>query len=51
MISFDQQGTRFKYRVAGLAVHDGYVLLTKADQDSRGSYATEKLTPEGTRTI
>jgi ADP-ribose pyrophosphatase YjhB (NUDIX family) len=33
VISFDQQNTRFKYRVAGLAVHDGYVLLTKADQD------------------
>jgi 8-oxo-dGTP pyrophosphatase MutT (NUDIX family) len=33
VISFDQQNTRFKYRVAGLAVNDGYVLLTKADQD------------------
>ncbi|HKH11731.1 MAG TPA: NUDIX domain-containing protein [Rubrobacter sp.] len=33
MISFDQNGIRFKYRVAGLAVHDGYVLLTKTDQD------------------
>ena len=33
MISFDQQGTRFKYRIAGLAVHGGYVLLMRADQD------------------
>ncbi len=33
MISFDRQDMRFKYRVAGLAVQDGYVLLTKADQD------------------
>ena len=33
MISFDRHGIRFKYRVAGLAVQDGYVLLTKADQD------------------
>ncbi len=33
MISFGKDGKRFKYRVAGLCVHDGYVLLTKADQD------------------
>ena len=33
MISSDRQGIRFKYRVAALAVHDGYLLLTKADQD------------------
>jgi 8-oxo-dGTP pyrophosphatase MutT (NUDIX family) len=33
VISFDQQDARFKYRVAGLAVNDGYVLLTKADQN------------------
>ena len=33
MISYDHQNTRFKHRVAGLCVHDGYVLLTRADQD------------------
>ncbi len=33
MISFDRRGIRFKYRVAGLCVHDGYVLLTRPDQD------------------
>ncbi|CAA9403076.1 MAG: hypothetical protein AVDCRST_MAG01-01-1157 [uncultured Rubrobacteraceae bacterium] len=33
MISFDRHGIRFKYRVAGLCLHDGYVLLTRADQD------------------
>jgi ADP-ribose pyrophosphatase YjhB (NUDIX family) len=33
VISFDHQNTRFKYRVAGLCIHDGYVLLTRADQD------------------
>ncbi|MDQ3637513.1 MAG: NUDIX domain-containing protein [Actinomycetota bacterium] len=33
MISFDQDNRRFKYRVAGLCIHDKYVLLTKADQD------------------
>jgi ADP-ribose pyrophosphatase YjhB (NUDIX family) len=33
VISFDRQNERFKYRAAGLCVHDGYVLLTKADQD------------------
>src|SRR3712207_1470731 len=34
MISFDRHGVRFKYRVADVRVHDGYVLLTKADQDA-----------------
>ena len=33
MISFDHQSKRFKYRVAGLCIHNGYVLLTRADQD------------------
>ncbi len=33
MISFDQDGKRFKYRVAGLCVHDGHVLLTKAEHE------------------
>jgi len=33
MISFDRENRRFKYRVAGVCVHDGYVLLTRADQD------------------
>lgn len=33
MISFDQNGKRFKYRVAGLCAHDGHVLLTKTEQD------------------
>ena len=33
MISFDREYGRFKYRVAGLCTHEGYVLLTKADQD------------------
>jgi len=33
MISFDRNGVRFKDRAAGLCIHDGYVLPTKADQD------------------
>ena len=33
MISFDRRGRRFKHRAAGLCIHDGYVLLTKADQN------------------
>ncbi|MBA4116522.1 MAG: NUDIX domain-containing protein [Rubrobacter sp.] len=33
MISFDRENRRIKYRIAGLCVHDGYVLLTRADQD------------------
>ncbi len=33
MISFEYQNMRFKYRGAGLCIHDGYVLLTRADQD------------------
>ena len=33
MISFDRHGARLEYRVAGFCVHDGYVLLTRADQD------------------
>jgi hypothetical protein len=38
MISFDHQGRRSKYRVAGPCGHDGYVLPTKAGQD--GGYRT-----------
>jgi 8-oxo-dGTP pyrophosphatase MutT (NUDIX family) len=33
MISFHRENRRFKYRIASLCVHDGYVLLTRADQD------------------
>ncbi len=33
MISFDRQGVHFKYRVAGLCIHNGHVLLTSADGD------------------
>lgn len=33
MISFDHDGERFKYCAAGLCIHDGHVLLTKAEPD------------------
>ncbi len=33
MISFDRENRRIKYRIAGLCIHDGYVLLTRPDQD------------------
>ncbi len=33
MISFDRDGIRFHYRVAGVCIHDGYVLLHRADRD------------------
>ena len=33
MISFDRDGVRFHYRVAGVCIHDGYVLLHRADRD------------------
>ncbi len=33
MIAFDRDGIRFHYRVAGVCVHDGYVLLHRADRD------------------
>jgi hypothetical protein len=31
--SFDRRNERFEYRAPGLCVHDGYVPLTKPDQD------------------
>ncbi|HEY8293328.1 MAG TPA: NUDIX hydrolase [Thermomicrobiales bacterium] len=33
MITFDRDGIRFHYRVAGVCIHDGYVLLHRADRD------------------
>ena len=33
MISFDHDGKRFKYRVAGLCIQDGHILLAKAEPD------------------
>lgn len=33
MTSLDQNGKRFKYRAAGLCIHEGHVLLTKAEPD------------------
>ena len=33
MISFDRGGVRFHYRVAAVCIHDGYVLLHRADRD------------------
>lgn len=33
MISFDRGGVRFNYRVAGVCIHDGHVLLHRADRD------------------
>ncbi len=33
MTSFDSRNKRFEYRAPGLCVHDGYVPLTKPDQD------------------
>ncbi len=33
MISFDHDGKRFKYRVAGHCIHKRHVLLTKAESD------------------
>ncbi len=33
MISFDRDGVRFHFRVAGVCIHDGYVLLHRADRD------------------
>ena len=33
MIQFDQDGLRFNYRVAGVAIHDGAVLVHRAGDD------------------
>ena len=33
MITFDQDGFRFHYRVAGVCIHEGCVLLHRADRD------------------
>jgi ADP-ribose pyrophosphatase YjhB (NUDIX family) len=33
LISYEREGKRFKYRVAGLCIHEGHVLLTKAELD------------------
>ena len=33
MVTCVQHNNRFKCRVAGLCIHENYVLLTKADQD------------------
>ena len=33
MISYEREGKRFKYRVAGLCTHEGHVLLTRAEPD------------------
>ncbi|MCA1668566.1 MAG: NUDIX hydrolase [Thermomicrobia bacterium] len=33
MITFRQDGVRFNYRVAGICLHDGYVLLHRPDRD------------------
>jgi ADP-ribose pyrophosphatase YjhB (NUDIX family) len=33
MITFDGDGIRFHYRVAGICIHEGYVLLHRADRD------------------
>ncbi len=33
MITFDRDGVRFQYRVAGVCIHDGYVLLHRAERD------------------
>jgi len=34
VIQFDQGGRRFNYRVAGVAIHDGTVLLHRANDES-----------------
>lgn len=33
MISFDRERVRFHYRVAGVCIHEGYVLLHRAERD------------------
>lgn len=33
MITFDRDAFRFTYRVAGVCIHDGYVLLHRAETD------------------
>lgn len=34
MIRFDERDRRFNYRIAGVAIHDGSVLLHRAEHDS-----------------
>ena len=50
MISFDRGGVRFHYRVAGVCVHDGYILLHRADHDDYWALPDVILHPAFLRT-
>lgn len=38
MVAFDNEKARFNFRVAGVAIHDGRVLLDRNSRNSRNSY-------------